>query len=149
MNEDFRITVTDGPAADAVAVIADGLGAYNDAASGIASDMRPLAVVISDPQTGVPIGGLYGRTSRGHVVIDRFFLPERLRRGGLGARLLAMAEEEGRRRGCTCIALFTLHFQAPGFYRKQGYTEAARLEAPPPGATRFLMTKSLVHSSGA
>jgi len=36
-----------------------------------------------------------------------------------------------------------LHFQAPGFYRKQGYDIVARLEAPPPGATRILMTKKL------
>ena len=63
---------------------------------------------------------------------------------GLGARVLAMAEEEGRRRGCAVIALFTLEFQAPGFYRKQGYTEAARLAPPPPGTTRYLMTKSLL-----
>ena len=47
------------------------------------------------------------------------------------------------RRGCALAALFTLHFQAPGFYRKQGYDIAARLEAPPPGATRILMTKKL------
>ena len=52
-----------------------------------------------------------------------------------------MAEEEGKRRGCAVIALFTLHFQAPGFYQKQGYEVAATLETPPPGATRFLMRK--------
>lgn len=144
MPDDLRITVTDMPAPEAIAAITDGLSAYNDAASGQAGDMRPLSVVVSDPQTGAPIGGLYGRSSRGHVMVDRFFLPEPLRRDGLGARLLEMAEEEGRRRGCTWIALFTLHFQAPGFYRKQGYTEAARFEAPPPGATRFLMTKRLL-----
>ena len=69
---------------------------------------------------------------------------EDLHRGNrLGARLLAMAEEEGKRRGCAVIALFTLHFQAPGFYQKQGYEVAATLETPPPGATRFLMRKQL------
>jgi len=36
-----------------------------------------------------------------------------------------MAEEEGKRRGCAVIALFTPHFQAPGFYQKQGYEVAA------------------------
>jgi hypothetical protein len=39
-----------------------------------------------------------------------------------------MAEEEGKRRGCAVIALFTPHFQAPGFYQKQGYEVAATLE---------------------
>ena len=54
-----------------------------------------------------------------------------------------MAEEEGKRRGCAVIALFTPHFQAPGFYQKQGWDMAAKLEATPHGITRYLMTKKL------
>jgi GNAT superfamily N-acetyltransferase len=146
MEDEPRITLTDAPEPEATAAISDGLAAYNDAMADSPSDARPLAVVVQDPASGRPLGGLYGRSYRGTVFIDRFFLPETLRRGGLGSRLLAMAEEEGRRRGCGLIALFTLHFQAPGFYLKQGYTEAARLEPPSPGATRFLMTKTLLPS---
>ena len=37
-----------------------------------------------------------------------------------------MAEEEGRQRGCTRAVLSTLHFQAPGFYLKQGWEVASR-----------------------
>ena len=98
---------------------------------------------MSDPESGEVCGGLYGRSYRGVAFIDRFFLPERLRRNRLGSRILAMAEEEAKRRGCAVIALFTLHIQAPGFYQKQGYEIAAKLEPPPPGATRFLMRKRL------
>jgi hypothetical protein len=54
-----------------------------------------------------------------------------------------MAEEEGRRRGCSRVSLNTLEIQAPGFYQKQGYTMAAKLECDPPGVTRYLMTKKL------
>jgi hypothetical protein len=54
-----------------------------------------------------------------------------------------MAEEEGRRRGCTLVSLNTLEIQAPGFYLKQGYEIAARLDCDPPGITRYLMTKRL------
>jgi hypothetical protein len=39
--------------------------------------------------------------------------------------------------------LFTLTFQAPGFYLKQGYEIAAKIDCDPPGATRMLMTKTL------
>ena len=77
------------------------------------------------------------------MFIDRFFLPEHLRGNRLGSRLLAMAEAEGRRRGCALAGLFTLQFQAPGFYRKQGWEIAAKLDVPPPGATRYLMTKKI------
>ena len=138
----LRISLTDAPDPAATAVIADGLAGYNEEKGGL-RDHRPLAVLVADPETGEVIGGLYGRTSLGVLFIERFFLPETRRGNRLGSRILAMAEEEGRRRGCALVALFTLHFQAPGFYRKQGYDFAARLEAPPPGATRILMTKKL------
>ena len=49
-----------------------------------------------------------------------------MRRARIGSRILAMAEEEGRRRGCTRIALTTLSVEAPWFYQKQGYGFAAR-----------------------
>ena len=58
-------------------------------------------------------------------------------------RLLAMAEQEGRRRGCTRIALNTLEIQARGFYEKQGYETAATLDCDRPGVTRYLMSKRL------
>jgi len=136
------ITLTDAPNDDECAVITEGLRAYNEAQAGH-SDSRELAVFVRDPETKKVIGGLFGRTSLGLLRVDRFFLPEGLRRGGLGSRLLAIAEEEGRRRGCTRAVLSTVHFQAPGFYMKQGWEVAARIECEPPGHTRFYMTKKL------
>jgi GNAT superfamily N-acetyltransferase len=129
------ISLTDDPAPEDTAVIADGLRAYNTEKAGI-SDFKPLAVLVSDPATGKVVGGLYGRSYLGQLFIDRFFLPEGLRRGRIGSRLLDMAEEEGRRRGCACIALFTLEIQAPGFYKKRGYTQAATIACPPPGVMK-------------
>lgn len=138
-----QIVVTDAPDAADTAVIADGLRAYNTAQAG-RDDYRPLAVFVTDPETGKVAGGLYGGSYLGQLRVDRFFLPEGLRRDRLGSRLLALAEEEGRRRGCTRIALNTMEIQAPGFYRKQGYEAAAILDCAPPGVTRYLMTKRLV-----
>jgi GNAT superfamily N-acetyltransferase len=77
------------------------------------------------------------------LTVERFFLPEHLRRDRLGSRILAMAENEGRQRGCTRAVLSTVHFQAPGFYQKQGWEVAARIDCEPPGHTRFYMTKKL------
>jgi len=116
--------------------------AYNEERAGV-SDARQLAILARDPDTGEVVGGLLGRSYLGLLTVERFFLPENLRRGGLGGRILAMAEEEGRRRGCTRAVLSTLHFQAPGFYLKQGWEVAARIECEPPGHTRFYMTKNL------
>ena len=136
------ITVTDDPAPEDTAVIADGLRAYNTEKAGL-DDYRPLAVLVSDPATGKVVGGLYGGSYLGQLRVERFFLPEGHRRDRLGSRLLDLAEAEGRRRGCTYIALFTLEIQAPGFYKKRGYTQAATIACPPPGVNRYLMTKKL------
>jgi len=86
------ITLTDAPDADEQAVIADGLRAYNEAQAGY-SDSRELAILVSDPETKKVIGGLLGRTSLGLLRVERFFLPEGLRRDRLGSTILAMAEE--------------------------------------------------------
>ena len=136
------LTVTDRPEEGARDVIADGLAAYNEAKAGY-RDYRPLAVLVADPASGGTVGGLYGRTSHGLLFVERFFMPESTRLRGLGSRVLSLAEAEAKRRGCTRAALMTLTFQAPGFYLKQGYEIAARLECDPPGATRMLMTKKL------
>ncbi len=136
------ITLTDAPEDGERTIVMDGLRAYNEERAGV-SDARQLAILARDPDTGEVVGGLLGRSYLGLLTVERFFLPENLRRGGLGGRILAMAEEEGRRRGCTRAVLSTLHFQAPGFYLKQGWEVAARIECEPPGHTRFYMTKNL------
>jgi GNAT superfamily N-acetyltransferase len=139
---EVTITPTEAVGDGERAVIADGLRAYNEAQAGY-TDSRPLNILVRDPKTDKVVGGLLGRTSLGLLRVDLFFLPESLRRNRLGSRVLAMAEEEARRRGCTRAVLSTLHFQAPGFYLKQGWEVAARIECEPPGHTRFHMTKRL------
>ena len=138
-----KIIVTDAPDPADTAVIADGLRAYNTEKAGY-DDYKPLAVFVTDPETGKVLGGLYGGSYLGQLRVDRFFLPEDHRRDRIGSRVLKMAEEEGRRRGCSRVSLNTLEIQAPGFYQKQGYTMAAKLDCDPPGITRYLMTKRLV-----
>lgn len=137
-----KIVVTDAPDAADMAVITDGLKAYNTEKAGY-DDYKPLAVFVTDPTTGKALGGLYGGSYLGQLRVDRFFLPADHRRDRIGSKVLAMAEEEGRKRGCSRVTLNTLEIQAPGFYEKQGYTMAAKLECAAPGITRYLMTKKL------
>ena len=135
------ITLTDAPDDQERNAVMDGLRAYNDTVA--VFDARPLAILVRNPETGAVVGGLLGRTYLGLLTVERFFLPEELRRNRLGSRILAMAEAEARQRGCTRAVLSTLHFQAPGFYSKQGWEVAARIDCEPPGHTRFYMTKKL------
>jgi GNAT superfamily N-acetyltransferase len=136
------LTLTDAPDERAQAAIGEGLSDYNLGQAGY-RDARPLAVLVSDPDTKQVIGGLLGRTSMGLLFIDLFFLPESLRRHGIGSRVIRTAEDEALRRGCSKAILFTVTFQAPGFYERQGYQALGRIECDPPGHTRICMTKKL------
>jgi GNAT superfamily N-acetyltransferase len=136
------LTLTDAPDERAQAVIRDGLSDYNVGQGGY-RDARALAVLISDPETQEVTGGLLGRTSMGLLFIDLIFVPESLRRHGIGSRVIRAAEDEALRRGCSRAILFTVTFQAPVFYERQGYQVLGRIECDPPGHTRICMTKKL------
>jgi GNAT superfamily N-acetyltransferase len=144
MNEPALI-LTDAPDGAVLAVVEEGLAGYNDERTGIA-DRRPLAVLVRDPATGVIQGGLLGRTTLGLFFLDLFFLPQSLRGSGLGSRMLRMAEEEARRRGCRSAALVTISFQAPEFYARHGWREFGRVPCAPPGTFRIFMAKDMDRS---
>src|SRR2546430_2543037 len=141
-SSDFAIVLTDAPDPGDTAVVQEGLRVYNTSQAGY-DDSRPLAVFVTDPASGKILGGLYGGSYLGQLRVDRFFLPEGLRRDRLGGRLFGMAGEGGGRRGRAPVPVFTMEVQAPGFFLKQGYELAARLDCDPPGVTRYLMTKRL------
>jgi len=140
--KDVVLTVTDTPSERAKEVIEGGLNGYNAEQAGY-WDWRGLAVLVSDPGTSEVLGGLLGRTSLGLLFIDLVFLPDSLRDHGLGGRILEMAEAEGRERGCRRAVLYTISFQAPGFYERRGWREFGRIPCEPPGTARVFMTKEL------
>jgi len=108
------LALADLPGEEAEAVIRDGLSSINFAQAGY-REHRPLADLASDPDSGEVFGGLIGRTSMGLLFIDRFFLPERSRKRGLGSQLIEMAEGEGARRGSVHGAFPGARFlSAPG-----------------------------------
>ncbi|HEY1930803.1 MAG TPA: GNAT family N-acetyltransferase [Acetobacteraceae bacterium] len=122
------IALTDDPDTRLEGVLEKGLTDYNEQMTG-RRDWRALAVAINDPETGAPVGGLLGRTTLGLFFLDLFFLPEHLRRGGLGSQALRLAEEEAVRRGCRAAALVTIDFQAPEFYARNGWEEIGRVRS--------------------
>jgi GNAT superfamily N-acetyltransferase len=136
------VVVTDSPERQSLEVIAKGLSDFNDEATGM-SDRRPLAVIVQDSATGETLGGVTGRSSLGLLFLDVFYLPRQLRGTGLGSQILAMAEEEGRKRGCRAGVLYTISFQAPGFYQRHGWRIFGEIPCSPPGTSRIFMTKDL------
>ncbi|MTW04708.1 GNAT family N-acetyltransferase [Duganella ginsengisoli] len=123
-------------------MIGDGLDAYNQQALGY-TDRRPLSVVVRDPDTGDAIGGITGRTSLGLAFLDLFYLPDSQRGAGLGTKILQAFEDEARRRGCSSAVLYTISFQAPGFYEKNGWVRFGEISSEREGVSRVFMTKKL------
>ena len=123
-------------------VLSAGLSAFNDQMTGI-NDRQSLAVTVRDPDTHQVLGGITGRTSLGLLFLDLFYLPESLRGSGLGSRLLKAYEDEGRRRGCRSAVLYTLSFQAPDFYEKNGWQRFGEVPCEPQGTCRVFMSKVL------
>lgn len=135
------LLVTDAPDDAARHTIDGGLSDYNREHVGYV-DGRPLAVLVRDP-SGRTLGGMLGRTSLGLLFIDLVFLPREMRGQNLGSRLLAAMEAEARRRGCRSGVLYTISFQAPGFYERHGWREFGRVPCDPPGTSRIFMSKAL------
>jgi GNAT superfamily N-acetyltransferase len=135
------IELTDDPDPRLESALETGLAEYNAMQTGV-RDWRALAVEIRDPDSGAPVGGLLGRTTLGLFFLDLFYLPEHLRRSGLGSRALRMAEQEAARRGCRAAMLITINIQAPEFYARHGWEEFGRI-ACMPGVERVFMRKTL------
>ncbi len=104
---------------------------------------RPLVLTLSDPDTTEILGGLWGATGWGYLHVDMLFVPENLRRSGIGRELMSKAEQEAYRRGCRSAWLDTFSFQARGFYERQGYVVFGSLGDYPTGHRRFFLTKTI------
>jgi GNAT superfamily N-acetyltransferase len=136
------ISVPQRPSEAIRAALFDRLLSFNDATAGDADD-APLAVVLEDAPGRGLIGGLWGETYYGWLFVELLFVPEALRGQGLGARLLAEAERIARGRGCHHAWLDSYAFQAPDFYRKQGYEVFGTLPDYPRGVERVFLSKVL------
>ncbi len=135
-----EIVVTDTVDKRVEEIIGGGLNAYNDAVTGYA-DRQPLAVLVRDPASGEVLGGATGRSSLGLLFLELFYLPKPLRGSGIGTAVLRAFEAEGRRRGCVAGVLYTINFQAPGFYERHGWQRFGEIPCEPPGTSRIFLKK--------
>jgi len=103
----------------------------------------PLHVWALDA-SGELAGGLIGHTWTTWLHVAYLWVDGPHRGAGLGTRLLAQAERVARtERACAAVRLETWDFQAPEFYRKQGYEVVCVIPDFPPGITEYTLTKQL------
>lgn len=133
--------LTADPAPQDLAVVSEGLGAFNEGDVGPA-DRQPLAIFVRD-EAGAVQGGLSGYTAWGWLYVQWLWLAETLRGQGLAARLLTEAEAEAVRRGCRGAWIDTFNPVALKIYRRAGYQPFGALEDFPEGRTRTFLQKRL------
>jgi GNAT superfamily N-acetyltransferase len=143
-----KITMTDTPEEHVKRAIVGPLTRFNEAQVGRREDYHRLVVLVSHPDSGEILGGLWGETVFSHLHVDVLYVPKALRRTGVGRRLMSEAESEAIRRGCCGAWLDTFSFQARGFYERLGYTVFGTIADCPPGHSRLFLKKALGPQSG-
>ena len=119
----------------------EGLKAFNQAAMpGVPSNGFVVSLRDSD---GTLKGGVIARVTGESCYVDTVWIDEAARGGGLGTKMLRMAEDEARRIGARGAWLYTLSIQAKPFYEKIGYSEFAELTWSGSDVRRHFMKKKL------
>ena len=138
MSDEYQIIPLEKPE---WGVIGGGISEFNEEQAG--SDQgQNLCFVLRSPDEEI-VGGVIGATHWDWFYINLMWIKEELRGQGYGGQLLALAEEEARRRGAKNAYLDTFSFQAPGFYKKYGYRVFGELDDFPAGHQRFYLKKEL------
>jgi ribosomal protein S18 acetylase RimI-like enzyme len=119
---------------------------FNFAVTGIREN-RGVTYVLRGEE-GEMVGGIHGWTWGGCLQIHYLWVREDLRGQGYGTGLLRCAEADARRGGCSQVVLETHSFQAPEFYRGQGYEVFGVVDDYPPGGAKYYLRKQLTDPSG-
>ena len=136
-----RITVVRPGAAKASRELWRGLMRFNRSKAGPLNYARDVIVIREG--RGPLLGGLILQSYWHESYIELLWLSDRARAQGYGTRLMQEAERRARRRGSRLIHVNTYSFQAPGFYRKQGYRLFGSYSGSPRGATKYFYFKRL------
>lgn len=118
-----------------------GLLTATNTARGQVSGRRPVTLAIRDGADLV--AGLLGDIAWDWLFVGYLVVAEATRGRGLGSRLLAEAERIAVAEGCVGVWLDTLTFEAPGLYRRHGYTEVGQIPDHPRGHARHFFMKRL------
>jgi GNAT superfamily N-acetyltransferase len=101
-----------------------------------------ISFVIKD-EKGKIVGGITGNMFWHHLHIDFLWVDQNVREKGYGSELLKKMEDFAIEKGCKLIYLDTFSFQAPEFYKKNGYEVFGTLEDHPKGFNQYFLQKRL------
>ena len=134
----MKIEVIEAKSSEADELVA-GVRRFNEQQIG-PGNSKPLTV-LARAEDGSLLGGVSGRTIYDHFLIEVVWVADACRGTGVGKRLMGLAEDTARRRGCVAAQVDTLSFQAPEFYGKLGYEVIGKIEGFPAGHDRYFFLK--------
>lgn len=87
------------------------------------------------------IGGIIARKKMQWLDIDILFVNQNFRNNRIGSQLMSKAIEYCKENNLIGLHLYTLDFQAKGFYEKQGFKLITEIKDWPKGITRYEFIK--------
>ena len=109
-------------------------------ATGLGEEVE-LAIFVRD--AGTIVAGISGWTWGDCCELQSLWVAPQLRGRGLATRLIAAAEAEAARRGCSQTVHFTYSFQAQPLYERIGYELVGRVQDFPSGTDALWYRKRL------
>ena len=134
-------TGTDDPR---LAMVENGLDAYNLEFAPQALEVEPFAYIATDNQ-GNFAGGARGKIFAGWMNISLLLAASP--KQGLGSKLMHAMEALAHQKQCRGIRVDTFAFQAPKFYEKHGYQRYAEIPDYVNGHSRIFYLKRLESTS--
>ncbi|WP_136809355.1 GNAT family N-acetyltransferase [Desulfosediminicola flagellatus] len=118
--------------------IRDELISYNNS---IIAGLSKSSVLLSLTDKEDIVGGLFGKISWDWLHIELLWIEESYRNSDYGTQLILKAEAIAQKADCIGVHLESSTFQAPGFYKKLGYSIFAELENKPRKQTQIFFKK--------
>jgi GNAT superfamily N-acetyltransferase len=126
------LIVEDSPDAADVALLEEQVAAAAIAAAGL-GDEQEFAIFARDDD-GRIVAGISAIVWGGYCELQAMWVKESLRSRGLAFALIAGAEDEARRRGCTLVVFHAYDLLTRGLYERLGYETVGVIENCPAGS---------------
>ncbi|MCM3758235.1 GNAT family N-acetyltransferase [Sporosarcina aquimarina] len=99
-----------------------------------------VSFILKDDE-GKIIGGITANIFWNHMHIESLWVDKSVREKGFGRELLKRIESYALDKGCRFIFLDTFSFQAPEFYKNNGYEVFGTIEDHPKGFNQYFLYK--------
>jgi ribosomal protein S18 acetylase RimI-like enzyme len=122
-------------------IIEAGLREYNKKHTGLNAQKKRAVYIKED---GKILGGIVYVCMQPWAYVNLLWVSDELRGKGYGSKLLKNAEDDAKKQGSSKIMLDTFSYQAPEFYKKQGYNIISEINGYPiDGVARYWLSKEL------